>query len=193
MSQQHPTASIPELSPSALRIFLLDEWPYIAVLALALSGIAADTILQTPMTIYWIVVTPVIGAICLFTQWRKLPGGSERLRMARAQGLHWAAVLVAMHLLLVTDVARMTEPEASALAALVLLSLGTFTAGVHLAAWRICLIGAIMAAGVPGIAWLGRTALLWLLVALVLIAVATPVLWNLRPSRKVDGAPQPIH
>src|SRR5205807_10309808 len=115
------------------------------------------------------------------------PGGSERMRMAWAQLLHWAAVLVAMHLMFVTDVARMMQPEASALAALVLLSLGTFTAGVQLAAWRFCLIGTIMAACVPGIAWLGRTALLGLLAALLLVAIAAPIIWNLRRWRKPDG------
>lgn len=192
MSDPHPNAPAPELSPSAPRAFLLGEWPYLAVLSLALAGIAVDAIFRTPMTIYWIVITPLIGAICIFTQWRNLPGGSERMRMARTQGLHWVAVLVAMHLMFVTDVARMMNPEASALAALVLLSLGTFTAGVHLAAWRLCVIAAIMAASVPGIAWLGRTALLWLLAALLVVAVAAPMLWQLRWWHKPGSAPQPI-
>src|SRR5262249_35610343 len=30
----------------------------------------------------------------------------------------------------------------------------TFTAGIHIGSWRICLVGLIMGAGVPGIAWL---------------------------------------
>lgn len=183
----------PARSPSALRAVLRDEWPYLVVLALALLGIAAGTILRRPMTIYWIVCAPLIGAICVYTQWGNLPARNERLRMARAQALHWIAVLVAMHLMFVTDVARMMQPEASALAALVLLSLGTFTAGVQLAAWQFCLIGTIMAASVPGIAWLGRTALLWLLAALLVVAVASPIAWNLRRWRKPDAAPQPIH
>jgi hypothetical protein len=193
MSNPHPSAPAAELSPSAVHAFLHDEWSYLAVLALAFLGIAVGAVFHTPMTIYWIVVTPLIGAICVYTQWRNLSSGSERMRMARTQVLHWAAVLVAMHLMLITDVARTINPEGSALAALVLLSLGTFTAGVHLAAWRLCLIGAIMAASVPGIAWLGRAALLWLLAALLVVAVAAPIAWNLRRWRKPDGAPQPIH
>ena len=190
MSNPQPSTAPP---PSTLRALLRDEWPYLVVLALALLGIAVGTVLRTPMTIYWIVIAPLIGAICVYTQWRNLPSGSERLRMARAQALHWIAVLVAMHLMFVTDVARMMQPEASALAALVLLSLGTFTAGLQLAAWRFCLIGAIMAVSVPGIAWLGRTALLWLLAALLIVAVAAPIVWNLRKWGKPHGVPQPMH
>jgi hypothetical protein len=183
----------PAPSPSALRGLLRDEWPYLVVLALALLGITAGTVSRTPMTIYWIACAPLIGVICIYTQWRNLPAANERLRMAQAQALHWIAVLVAMHLMFVTDVARMMQPEASALAALVLLSLGTFTAGVQLAAWRFCLIGAIMAVSVPGIAWLGRTALLSLLAALLIVAGASLIAWNLRRWRKPDGGPQPIH
>ncbi len=49
------------------------------------------------------------------------------------------------------------------------------------------------AAAVDGIAWLGRTALLWLLAALLAAAAAAPTLWHLRPWRKPDGVPQPVH
>ena len=58
-----------------------------------------------------------------------------------------------MHLMFVADVGRMMNADASALAALTILALGTFTAGVHIMAWRICLIGGLLALGVPAIAW----------------------------------------
>ncbi len=98
-------STAPDHSPSALRVLVRDEWPYLAVLALALLGIAADTVFRTPMTLYWIVVAPLIGAICIYTQWRILAGGSERMRMARGQALHWIAVLVAIAALLIVAIA----------------------------------------------------------------------------------------
>jgi hypothetical protein len=82
------------------------------------------------------------------------------------------------------------DADASALAALVLLALGTFTAGVHLAVWRLCLIGAVMAAAVPGIVWLGRTALLWLVAALAVAAVTAPIAWEVRRLHKTAGTPR---
>jgi hypothetical protein len=50
--------------------------------------------------------------------------------------------------------------DATGLAILMLLALGTFTAGIHILAWQICLVGVVMALGVPGIAWMERSALL---------------------------------
>jgi len=61
--------------------------------------------------------------------------------------------------------------DASALVLLTLLALGTFTAGVHVAAWRICLVGVVLALAVPAIAWLEEATLLLLLIATVLIAI----------------------
>jgi hypothetical protein len=182
------TATFP--SP-ALRGVLRDEWPSILVLALALFGIAYTTVFRTPMTIYWIAVAPVIGAICIFTRWHELASRDERVRMAWRQAWHWVAVIVAMHLMFVIEVTRTVSADDIALAALVLLALGTFTAGIHLAAWRICLVGAIMAAGATGIAWVGWTALLWILAALVVVAVIAPVAWHLLRTHKPKVAPQP--
>jgi hypothetical protein len=74
----------------------------------------------------------------------------------------------------VADVSRMMNADASALAALTVLALGTFTAGIHIASWRICLVGVVLALGVPAIAWLEQSALLLLLVAVVLVALIAP-------------------
>ena len=95
-----------------------------------------------PMAAYWIVLAPLIGAICVASRWREIEDRDERMHLVWKQVLHWAAVLVAMHLMFVADVARMMNSDASALAVLTLLALGTFTAGVHIGSWRICLVGA---------------------------------------------------
>jgi len=191
MNHPQPVSGTKTFPPPALRDFLRDEWPSILVLALALFGIVYTTVFRTPMTIYWIAVAPVIGAICIFTRWRELASRDERMRMAWRQIWHWVAVIVAMHLMFVIEVTRTVNADDTALAALVLLALGTFTAGLHLAAWRICLVGGIMAAGASGIAWLGRTALLWILASLVLIAIITPVALHLLRAHKPKGAPEP--
>src|SRR5215472_3968162 len=115
---------------SALRGFVLAEWPYLLVLGLAPFGIAYTSLLQTPITIYWIVVAPLAGIVCVLTRWHEIPGRDARARMAWTQALHWTAVLVAMHLLFVAEGRRVIDDGGSALAALVLLALGTFTAGI---------------------------------------------------------------
>src|SRR5215510_9189812 len=158
------------------RGFLVREWPYLLLLILAIFGVAYTSFSKTPITTYWIVLAPFIGLICVISRWRDAENREQRLHLIWTQALHWGAVLVAMRLLFVADVSRMMNADASALAALTMLAVGTFTAGVHIAAWRICLVGIVLALGVPAIAWLEQSALLLLLVAVILVALIAPFL-----------------
>jgi len=187
MSSPMPDGSMLTRSEFGLQTFLKREWPYLLMVALALFGIAYTSVSRSPMTLYWIVLAPFIGIICVITRWRDLDTRDERLRLIWTQALHWAAVLVAMHLMFVSDVASMMNADAGALAVLILLALGTFTAGVHIWAWRICLVGLILGIGVPGIAWLEQSAFLLLLAVLVLIALAAPLVWSMRQRRHELG------
>src|SRR5262249_25649500 len=165
------------------RAFLVREWPYLLVLVLAVFGVAYTSFSKTPITTYWIVLAPFIGLICVVTRWRDAVNREQRLHLIWTQALHWGgAVLVAMHLMFVADVSRMMNADASALATLTVLALGTFTAGVHIAAWRICVVGVVLALGVPAIAWLEQSALLLLLIAIVVVAVIAPFFWHRKPN-----------
>jgi hypothetical protein len=93
-----------------------------------------------------------------------------------------------MRLMFVADVSRMMNADASALAALTVLALGTFTAGVHIAAWRICVVGIVLALGVPAIAWLEQSTLLLLLIAVVGVAVIAPFFWHRTRSAQHPAA-----
>ena len=170
------------------RAFLVREWPYLLVLVLAIFGVAYTSFSKTPITTYWIVLAPFIGLICVITRWRDAVNREQRLHLVWTQALHWGAVLVAMHLMFVADVSRMMNADASALAALTVLALGTFTAGVHIAAWRICVVGAVLALGVPAIAWLEQSTLLLLLIAVVVVAVIAPFFWHRKRSAQHPAA-----
>jgi len=187
MGAQSGSASLGPRSKSLT--FVGREWPYLAVLVLAIFGVAYTSFAQTPMTIYWVVLAPLIGVICVVTRWRDAKNREQRLHLVCTQALHWSAVLLAMHLMFVTDVGRMMNADASALAALTVLALGTFTAGVHIAAWRICLVGIVLGIGVPAIAWLEQSALLILLAALLLTAVIAPFFWRDRGESKHQPLP----
>src|SRR5215471_12908124 len=180
-----PPANAGRFNP---RAFLVAEWPYLLVLLLALFGVAYTSFAKTPITTYWVVLAPCIGIICVVTRWADAAGREQHLRLVWTQALHWAAVLVAMHLMFVADVSRMMNADASALAALTVLALGTFTAGVHIAAWRICVVGAVLALGVPAIAWLEQSTLLILLIAVVIVAVIAPFFWHRKRSAQDPAA-----
>ena len=172
-------------SPLNVRTLLMREWPYLAMLALALFGVAYTSLAQQPLTVYWMTLAPFIGTICVLARWRDVEGQDEHFRLIWTQALHWGAILLAMNLLFVADVKHMMNADASALSMLILLALGTFTAGVHVGAWRICLVGIVLAIGVPAIAWLEQSSLFILLAVVALGAIA--VLFWLKDPNKPKG------
>jgi hypothetical protein len=161
--------------------FLLHEWPYFTMLALAFFGVAYTSVSRQAMTTYWIVLAPFFGLICVVARWRDVHGTTPHWQLIQTQALHWGAVILAMCLVFVSDVKQIMNSDASALVVLTVLALGTFTAGVHVAAWRVCLVGIVLGLGVPAIAWLEESTLLIVLFAIVLIAIA--VLFYLHDSR----------
>ena len=79
----------------------------------------------------------------------------------------------------------MMSDDASALMVLTVLALGTFTAGIHVAAWRLCFVGIVLGLGVPAIAWFEeRTLFFFLLIVVLLAAVVGFVGWNTGTARK---------
>ncbi|MCI0599745.1 MAG: hypothetical protein L0Y60_09535 [Beijerinckiaceae bacterium] len=155
----------------SLRGFLLREWPYIAMLILALVGVASTSVSRQMMTTYWFVLAPCFALLCIFTRWRSIEGKERRWRLVQTEVLHWLAVVIAMSLVFVTDVEQMMNADATALMVLTLLALGTFTAGIHVSSWRICMVGAILALAVPAIAWLEEATLLLVLGTVALVSI----------------------
>ncbi|HXY58723.1 MAG TPA: hypothetical protein VEH76_09085 [Methylocystis sp.] len=152
------------------------EWPYVAMLALAIFGVALESVTPGPMTFYWELLVPLYGAICFFTRLRDAQHQALVSRLLRIELLHWGAVFVAMQLLLLNDTVRMMNINATGLMVMMMVALGTFTAGAQIGSWRICLVGAVLGFGVPFVAWLERATLMITLVGIAVIAVAAAVI-----------------
>jgi hypothetical protein len=168
----------------SLRAFVVRDWPYFAMLALALFGVARTSIGRQALTSYWIIVAPFYAVICVITRWRDFEGKAAHWRLIQTVTFHWLAVLIAMYLAFVSDVKQMMNSDATALVLLTVLALGTFTAGVHVGAWRICLVGVVLALAVPAIAWLDQATLLILLIATVLLAIVALYFMYTRRERE---------
>jgi len=152
--------------------FLMRHWPYLLMLALALVGVARTSIGPSAMASYWVVLAPVFGIICVAEHWRDVEGPQAHWQLIRTQALHWTAVMFAMYLVFMTSVNRIMNADADALTVLAVLALGTFTAGIHGKAWRICVVGAVLGLAIPAIAWLEESTVLILLVLVLLVTVA---------------------
>jgi hypothetical protein len=167
--------------------FWLRELPFSLVLILTLLGVAYTSFLKEPITGYWELLAPVIGLVCVGAGWPSANDKNARLRLICTQALHWAAFLLVMNMVLLPSVQRILNTSATGLAVLILLALGTFTAGVHVFSWLVCLLGIIMALCVPAAAWIEASALIIVLIAVATLGVGV-VLWWHRHERRAQKA-----
>ena len=165
---------------------LIDEFPFVAIIALALIGVSWTSLSSTPNADYWVALTPILAIICIGAGWRHtLPG--ERAQMVITQVLEWAAVLVAMWLMSISIAGGVLNSNEAGLMLLTLLALGVFVSGLNLRSWKLCVTGAFLAFCVPVAAWVEHAALLLLLFGLLLIALLF-LYWWLFPRRRTGAA-----
>jgi hypothetical protein len=155
----------------------LKELPYVVVLVLTLLGVAYTSVTRRPTIVYWEFLVIVTAAACIWGGWRYAPDRKAKVRLIGSQALHWLAFFVAMNLGLLPSVQNMLNADATGLAILLLLALGTFVAGVHIPAWQVCVLGLVMGLFVPAIAWIEEAALIVLLALVALIGVGALFWW----------------
>ena len=175
MSAPVPQAAAPR--PPRHPSLWIRELPFVVLLVLTILGVAYTSFSKKPLVLYWELLAPLIGVACVATGWRSAGAKAERSRLVLTQTLHWLAFLVVMNLLLLPSVQRVFTADSTGLAVFTLLALGTFTAGVHIFSWQICLLGLIMALCVPALAWVENSALLVGLAAVAALALVV-VSWR---------------
>ena len=112
------------------------------------------------------------------------------MRLIWTQALHWFAFLVVVNVMLLPSVQRILDIDATGFAILTLLALGTFTAGVEVFSWQVCLLGLVMALGVPAIAWIEERALIFALIAGAALGIGAVFSWHWH-ERRADRADHP--
>jgi hypothetical protein len=157
--------------------FWIRELPFTLVLILTIAGVAYTSFSKKPIVGYWEILAPIIALVCVGAGWQEAGDKNGRLRLIVTQALHWFAFLLVMNLMLLSSVQTIFTAQTTGLAIFTLLALGTFTAGVHVLSWQVCLLGLIMALGIPAIAWIENSALLVVLIAVAVVGVGGAVLW----------------
>jgi hypothetical protein len=163
-----------------LWLALIEEFPFVAIIALGLIGVSWASLSSKPNTIYWVGLTPVLAIICIADGWRHTPPG-ERIPMAITQAIEWAAVLAAMWLTSISLANRVFNSNEAGLVLLTLLALGVFVSGLNLRSWKLCVTGVFLGFCVPVAAWIEHAALLLLLVGLLLIVLLFVYWWFFSP------------
>jgi len=189
MSTEEPHPTGPSVQPHAAPYrhllhlnFWIRELPFSLVLILTTVGVAYTSFSKKPITGYWEILAPLIALVCVGAGWQSATDNAQRLRLIATQALHWFAFLLVMNMMLLASVQRDFNASATGLAIFTLLALGTFTAGVHVLSWQVCLLGLIMALGIPAIAWIENSALLLVLVAGAVVGIAVVFWWRWHDS-----------
>jgi hypothetical protein len=178
--------SVPDASPPPTKRhpnFWIRELPFTVVLILTIGGVAYTSFSKQPIVAYWEILAPLIALVCIAAGWSEAGDNNARLRLVATQALHWFAFILVMNMLLLPNVQRIFSAQATALAIFTLLALGTFTAGVQVLSWQVCLLGVIMALGIPAIAWIENSALLVVLIAGAVVAIVAVIWWHFRQRR----------
>ena len=158
----------------------LRELPFSLVLILTILGVAYTSFSKQPIIGYWEILAPIVGLLCIATGWHSANDTAGRLRLIGTQTLHWLGFLLVMNLMLLPTVQKAFTADATGLAIFTLLTLGTFTAGVHVLSWQICVLGLIMALGIPAMAWIENTALIFVLIAAGGLGTVAVFWWHWR-------------
>ena len=158
------------------------ELPYAIVLVFTFAGIAYTSLTRQPIALYWELLVPVLALVCIGAGWHAALDRKAKAKLVATQVAHWLAFLVGMNLVFLPSVQNMLNADATGLAILLLLALGTFIAGVHMPSWKMCVLGLVMACFVPAIAWLEAATLIVLLIAIIVIVIAA-VYWMIKMRR----------
>jgi hypothetical protein len=163
--------------------FWLRELPFTVVLILTIAGVAYTSFSKKPIVGYWEILAPIIALVCVGAGWQEAGDKTARMRLIVTQALHWFAFILVMNMLLLNSVQRVFTAQTTALAIFTLLSLGTFTAGVQVLSWQVCLLGLIMALGIPAIAWIENSSVLIVLIVAVVAGIGGVFWWYVRERR----------
>jgi hypothetical protein len=168
--------------------FWIRQLPYSLVFILTILSIAYTTYMKQPVMGYWAFLAPMIAVVCVGAGWRNAGSHNARTRLIWTQALHWIAFLMAMSVMFLPGVQRILNANATGLAILALLALGTFTAGVHVLSWQVCLLGLLMALGVPATAWIEESALIYVLMTVTALGIGIVLWWHFheKRTRKAD-------
>ena len=150
---------------------LLRDLPYIAMLVLGIGGVAFRSFSGHPMLLYWQILLPLFGVMCVLAGWPAASTSEQRRSLIWTQALHWAAFMLVTYVLSMQQLRGVLNDNAMALVLLALLALSTFVAGVHARAWRICVIGVVLGLALPAVAWVDQAAILLLLCTAALLLV----------------------
>jgi hypothetical protein len=180
---------VPKWRPFYVSQWFLNDILFVAMLSMAVVGL----VLRLP-AVYWVVMTPIFGVISIAEGWKHFNTRGDRVGFALRVAAIWCATLLCIFLLYDSSVQGVLNANASSLAMMTLVALGTFAAGIQARVWQICGVGTLLFLAVPGVGWLDQSPLLLTAVALAIVLLAGLVWWvkQLQSSPEAEETPAPV-
>jgi hypothetical protein len=125
----------------------VEEIAFIALLLLAIGGMAVTDYSARSGLSYWLVVIPLFAAVSIFSGWRRASADGKNVgAVLLSQLLHWGALVLAVYLIYLLERTGRLNREDAGLVALLSLSLTTVLAGIHFDR-RLAVLGVLLAIG----------------------------------------------
>ena len=173
-------ASAPAAAPPSKGWLGVEEIAFIALLVLAIGGMAVADFSARSGLSYWLVVIPLFGAVSIYTGWRRArAGGLNVSAVLLSQLLHWSALILAVYLIYLLERTGRLNREDAGLVALLSLSLTTVLAGIHFD-WRLAVLGVLLAVGTACAALVEE--FFWIVLIPAVVAGAVVVVWQRRKT-----------
>jgi hypothetical protein len=164
------------------------DLPYIVMISTAILSIGYISFAGQATPLLWEVLTPLFGAVCVWAGWRHADDHAAKVALCWTQALHWFGTLLAMYLVYTPDVRSVANNNASGLTLMTVLALSTFLAGVHVRAWQIGVVGALLALVVPMMAWIEQSSLFFIVALLGVVFVGGGLWWTTHAEKKKAAA-----
>jgi len=165
---------------SSFLVWFIQALPFLVLGVGAVVGMAATTVTGQPKRFYWEIYTPFAALVCVLEGWRVSKSAADFTAVLFTQVFQWLAVAVALYLLMLTSVRAMMNDDSVGLALLTIIALSVFTAGIHLRAWRLLVIGAFLACTVIAIAFIEAFAILLMAGVFALLCLLGLAGWFMR-------------
>jgi len=180
---------VPKWKPFYVSQWFLNDILFVAMLSMAVVGL----VLRLP-AVYWVVMTPIFGVISIAEGWKHFNTRGERVGFALRVAAIWCATLLCIFLLYDSSVQGVLNANASSLAMMTLVALGTFAAGIQARVWQICGVGTLLFLAVPGVGWLDQSPFLLAAVTFAIVVLAALVWWvkQIQSSSEAENALAPV-
>ena len=168
----------------------LNEWIVIDLMLLSIIGVGITYIAPEKLYPYWLIMVPVFGCACIVLEWSRARGkGMSWWVIIKDQLLHWFGVLVAIYLVYLLRKTEVLSNTNSTLIILLILSLATYLAGIHLG-WRLYVVGTFLCAIFILATFL--KAYMWVLIVAGVLLIGGYIYWRVRTKIDKSATKAPV-